>query len=457
MKKHFFFSFLCFLLISSYVTAQDGSDMPFSMNGYGRASVYGGGDKYALSSVFSELSLQTSVTGSHSFLEADIRFRTGMFFNQNETTIQIKELYAGYKSQAFDVLLGNQIVTWGRTEGFSPTNNITPNDYFFLSSDPNDQRLSNFMLKMNYRPAIGIGLELIAIPFYKMSRYRFDLFDMGFETDGLVLGGFDQIDIGNLIDFGNDMVPEKILANGSYAARADFDFSVLGGSVSWFRGYDPYHGFDVVSVNWSTGQPVIRIASMPYLKTTIGADLDIPIGSLLIVKAEAAYNHTVNPKNYIYIPKPDISYVVGLETNLLGFMILGQYIGKYTFGFSPLAKPPVPSSGNVAELFQFAEDMIDYETRLFNRKVFNQQEKTNHALFLMVTRMFAYDVITAECTGYYNLTSGEWFVRPKVSWRISDTFAVSAGGNYMKGKNKTLYGFSGPVMNGVFTEFRVIF
>ena len=67
MKKHFFFSFLCFLLISSYVTAQDGSDMPFSMNGYGRASVYGGGDKYALSSVFSELSLQTSVTGSHSF------------------------------------------------------------------------------------------------------------------------------------------------------------------------------------------------------------------------------------------------------------------------------------------------------------------------------------------------------------------------------------------------------
>ena len=231
--------------------------MPFSMNGYGRASVYGGGDKYALSSVFSELSLQTSVTGSHSFLEADIRFRTGMFFNQNETTIQIKELYAGYKSQAFDVLLGNQIVTWGRTEGFSPTNNITPNDYFFLSSDPNDQRLSNFMLKMNYRPAIGIGLELIAIPFYKMSRYRFDLFDMGFETDGLVLGGFDQIDIGNLIDFGNDMVPEKILANGSYAARADFDFSVLGGSVSWFRGYDPYHGFDVVSVNWSTGQPVM--------------------------------------------------------------------------------------------------------------------------------------------------------------------------------------------------------
>ena len=96
--------------------------------------------------------------------------------------------------------------------------------------------------------------------------------------------------------------------------------------------------------------------------------------------------------------------MVGLETNLLGFMIWDSILKVYVWFFSS-AKPPVPSSGNVAELFQFAEDMIDYETRLFNRKVFNQQEKTNHALFLMVTRMFAYDVITAECTGYYNLTS----------------------------------------------------
>ncbi len=451
--------FLCVLLVFNMgikATAQDISDPSFSMNGYGRGVVYGGGAAYSLASVFSELSLQTSVTKSSALLETDIRFRTGMYFNERKTELQIRELYAGYKSQKFDAFLGNQIVTWGRTDGFSPTNNITPDDFFFLSPDPNDQKLSNFMLKMNYRPAIGIGLEFIAIPFYKMSRYRFDLFDM-FDMSGSDWGGFDQFDMSNIVDFGEDMVPEKILANGSYAARADVDFSAFGGSVSWFRGYDPYHGFDVVSVNWSTGKPIIRIASMPYLKTTIGADLDVPIGSLMILKAEAAYNHTKNPNNKIFIPNPDISYVAGLETSLWGCMILGQYIGKYTIDYTSLSEPRMPAEGSAMELLQYAEEMIDYETRLFNRKVFNQQERTNHALFLTVTRMFAYDVITAECTVYYNLTSNEWFVRPKLSWRVSDAFMASVGGNYMRGKDKTLYSYSSSLMNGAFAELKVIF
>ncbi|HQB64030.1 MAG TPA: hypothetical protein PLL21_06565, partial [Sedimentibacter sp.] len=277
MKRIAFFCLLIPFTIGA--AAQGGYDATFNLNGYGRASAFGGGSAYAVSSLFSELSLQPSVKTNNALLESDIRIRTGMFFNEKKTELQIRELYVGYKSRNFDVFLGNQIVSWGRTEGFSPTNNITPDDFFFLSSDPNDQKLSNFMLKVDYRPVIGIGLEVIAIPFYKMSRYRFDLFDMsGFDMSGLEQ--FGQFDTSNMIDFGNDMVPEKILANGSYAVRADFDFSAFGGSVSWFRGYDPYHGFNVVSVNWATGQPVVRISSMPYLKNSFGADLAAPLGNV---------------------------------------------------------------------------------------------------------------------------------------------------------------------------------
>ena len=450
-------AFLCLLITFTIgAAAQDGFDATFNLNGYGRASIFGGGSAYAVSSLFSELSLQPSVKTNNALLESDIRIRTGMFFNEKKTELQIRELYVGYKSRNFDVFLGNQIVSWGRTEGFSPTNNITPDDFFFLSSDPNDQKLSNFMLKVNYRPVIGIGLEVIAIPFYKMSSYRFDLFDMsGFDMSGLEQ--FGQFDTSNMIDFGNDMVPEKILANGSYAVRADFDFSAFGGSVSWFRGYDPYHGFNVVSVNWATGQPVVRISSMPYLKNSFGADLAAPLGNVVILRAEAAYNHTKNPNNNMYIPNPDISYVVGLETNLWGFMIIGQYIGKYTFNYSPLIQPVLPSGGSAAELLQYAEDMIDYENRMFNRKVFNQQEKTNHAAFLTVTRSFAYDVLSAECTAFYNFTSNEWFIRPKLSWRISDALMVAARGNYMRGGEKTLYGYSSAILNGAYAELKIIF
>ena len=63
------------------------------------------------------------------------------------------------------------------------------------------------MLKVNYRPVIGIGLEVIAIPLQNV-KLQFDLFDMsGFDMSGLEQ--FGQFDTSNMIDFGNDMVPEK--------------------------------------------------------------------------------------------------------------------------------------------------------------------------------------------------------------------------------------------------------
>ncbi|MCZ2416800.1 MAG: hypothetical protein LC132_04500, partial [Burkholderiales bacterium] len=309
MKRFFFFVILISTALQA--RAQWNGNTDLAIHGYGRGSVYGGSKAYDLASVFAEFSLQASARKGPAVLVSDIRFSTGMFYNEKDTRFLIRELYAGYKSRKFDVFLGNQIVNWGRTDGFNPTNNINPNDYFFLSSDPADQQLSNFMLKMQYRPLPGIDLELVAIPFYKMSDYRFDLFDMG--------------ELGNYLLFGDDMLPERILANGTYAVRANFDFPEFGASVSWFQGYDPYHGFNVVSVNWTSAQPVVRIASTPYRKTAIGADLAIPVGNLMIVRAEAAYNHTKNPDKKMFIPNPDISYVVGIETNVLGCIVIGQY------------------------------------------------------------------------------------------------------------------------------------
>ncbi len=441
MKRIIFFTIL--ICATLQVRAQWSGNTDFSIHGFGRGSVYGGSKAYDLTSVFAELSLQASLKKGPAILESDIRFTTGMFFNEKDARFRIRELYAGYKSQKFDIFLGNQIVIWGRMDGFNPTNNITPSDYFFLSSDPADQQQSNFMLKMQYRPLPGVDLELVAIPFYKMSSYRFDLFDMG--------------ELGKYLLFGDDMLPERILANGTYAVRANFDYPAFGGSVSWFQGYDPYHGFNVVSVNWASAQPVVRIASTPYRKTAIGADVAIPVGNLMIVRAEAAYNHTKNPDKKMFIPNPDISYVVGIETNVLGCTVIGQYIGKYTFDFFPLSVPVSPDANDPASLVQYAEKYIDYENRLFNRKVFNQQERTNHAVSLTITRSFAYDVLSAECTGYYNITSKEWFVRPKLSWRISDALMAVVGGNYMRGGEKTLYGYSSAVMNGAFAELKVIF
>ncbi len=408
-------------------------------NGYGKTSVYGGSSKYDLSSVFAEFSLQTSLAKGAAILKSDIRLRKGQFFGHDEQSILIQELYTGYNSEKLDIFLGNQIINWGRADGFNPTGNITSKDYFFLTADPDDQKQSNFMLRVNIRPLPGMSIELIGIPFYKMSDYRFDLFELG-----------------SNVTVSDNILPGNSLKNGSAAIRLDFEYPAIGGSLSFFNGYDPYHGFNVTSVDWSSGEPAVYIASAPYRKTTIGGDLAVPVCEW-IIRAEAAYNSTGNPDNLMYIPNSDLSYVAGVERTIAGITLIGQYIGKYTLDFTPLTAPVLTDPTNPLDLIQYANATIDYMNRQFNRKLFNQQERTNHAVSLTATRSFAYDLLMAELSAYYNFTSDEWMVRPKVTWKISDALSLTAGGNYMKGSSQSLFGYSSPIMNGLFTELKIQF
>jgi len=435
--------------------AQDSqSEKILSVNGYGRGSAYAGGESFDMASAFAEISLQPSIEKKDASLKSDLRFRTGYFFNGFQETLQIRELYAGYHRDKFGVLLGNQIVNWGRTDGFNPTNNITPNDYFFLSADPNDQKLSNFMLKFNYRPVSGINLEWIGIPFYKMSNYRFDLFDLKSIGDmGDMLG---MSDITPTVTFGENTLPARKLKNASFAFRADFDYPAFGGSLSYFHGYDPYHGIEMSSMDLSTEQPVITIASVPYRKSTVGGDFAIPVRSLLI-RGEAAYNSTNNKDNEAHIPNSDLSFVAGLELNVGGVMLLPQYIGKYTLDFKELTTPLLTDPTNLLAIMQFAGEMTDYQFRTFNRKIFNQQEKWNHAVSFTASKSFAYDQLNADLTAYYNFTTEEYMIRPCIVWKINDILSLSAGGIYMHGKANTLYNYSSKVMNGGFIELKASF
>ncbi len=408
-------------------------------NGFVRGSAYGGSELYDYSNVFGEYCLQTKLTQAKAYLYADLRFRSGIYFNKEYTIFQLKEAYAGYQSDKFDAFLGNQIVNWGRTDGFNPTNNITPIDYFFLSADIDDQKMSNFMLRIKYRFSPTIDIDIIGIPFYSPSNYRFDLFDTG---EG--------------VSFGKAILPNKTFQNSSFASRLNFEFSGIGFSFSYFRGYDPFHGFDVQSIDLSTGTPIVVNTAIPYLKNTIGTDFALPIKSW-ILRGELAYNITTDYEIFMHIPNPDIAYVAGLEHNFWGITTIVQYIGKYTLDFTELQQPELTNPIDPFAQMQYAEEMIIYESTLFNRKTFYQQEEINHAAVFSLNKSFSYDTWDVALAGYYNITSNEFTIRPKVTWKISDILATSIGGNYLRGDENSIFDYSAPVLNGVFVELKAIF
>jgi hypothetical protein len=428
-------------LFESAVTSTDegGERKKIVLNGFARGSAYGGSKAFDYSSVFGEFCLQGKWSGGKTFLFSDIRIRGGLNLGDEFTAFQLKEAYAGYSTDKLDIFLGNQIVSWGRTDGFNPTNNITPNDYFFLSAYPDDQKLSNFMIRTRYRFTDKIDIDLIGIPFYVPSVYRYDLFDMG-----------------QGVKFTDATLPEKTFKNSSAAARINIELSKIGFSLSWFRGYDPFLGFDVKRIDWLSDFPSVTNSAMPYLKNTFGADFALPLGQW-IIRSELAYNLTKDYDTSQYIPAPNLAYVAGIERNIAGITTILQYVGKVVTDFIPLQEPFLTDPMNPLAQIQYANDMVRYESALFNRKIFSQQEKTNHALTLTLSKSFAYDAWNAELTGYYNITSEEVMVRPKISWKVTDALLISAGANWMDGPEKSVFSYSSTVLNGVFLELKASF
>lgn len=418
---------------------EEDSSVGIDFSGYVRGSIYGASQNYDYSTLFGESSLRGKLFYKDAFLYTEMRLRSGLKFDESFTQFELREAYAGYSGEKFDALLGNQIISWGRTDGFNPTNNITPNDYFFLTADPDDQKLSNFMLRFKYRITTQIDLELIMIPAYRPSIYRYDLFDLG-----------------QNVSFVDGEMPDFKFGNSTLAARLNFELSKAGFSLSYFRGYDPFYGFDVVNIEWVDRTPVISNAAAPYLKNTVGADFAIPLGSW-ITRGEFAYNITSDYEEEMYIPNPDLQYVLALEKSIGGFITIFQYIGKYTLEYSELQAPILLDPMNPLAQLQYANEMILYESSLFNRKIFNQQEEMNHALLLNITKSFAYDTWNAEISGYYNMTSEEYVIRPKLSWKISDALTACTGLSYMYGPEGSLFDYSSPVLSGGFLELKVNF
>lgn len=445
--RYFLFFLLCSLPIgflsaqglfeSAGQAAETNSDKAVRLEGYVRGSAFGAGDNYDFGTLFGETSLQLNVKAKDFIVNSDLRFRSGYRFGESFTEFELKEAYAGWATKHVDLLLGEQIVTWGRTDGINPTNNISPNHYFFLSANPDDQKMSNFMLRAKLRLGSKVDWDIIALPVYRPSIYRYDLLDLG----------------ANFVD---PILPAQKIGHAALATRLNVELSGIGFSVSWFRGNDPFYGINLHNVDFSSGSPSVTYMPAFYRKNTFGFDLAVPISSW-IVRAEGAYNLTENEQAKMYIPNSDLSYVLGLEHAFGPVMAILQYVGKHSLDYVKLNEPVLSDPMNPAALMQYVGEMVNYESYLVNRKIFKQQFETNHILAMTLSGNFAYDALNVEMTGLYDLSTQEYLLRPQVAWNISDALKLTAGYSYMQGPDKSLFSYASSILNGAFLELKVSF
>ena len=176
---------------------------------------------------------------------------------KDRTGLQVREAYAYYSDDNWDLRAGRQIIAWGVADGLRLTDVISPMDYTeFLAQDYDDIRIPVGGLRMRYSREKW-SVEAVAIP---VSAF-FEL-----PTDGENPWSVGPVPI--------QAEPRHKLCNMEYGARLSFFNSGIDISLSALH-------------TWNK-MPVVCNGVGEYRRMTmLGADLSVPVGKF-VVRGEVA-------------------------------------------------------------------------------------------------------------------------------------------------------------------------
>ncbi len=390
----------------------------YELNGCLRGVVYGGredgSDQAELKSTYAEAALKLKVRKQElGDAFAELRFCSGYLFDEQIEPFELREAYLNTYLGPFDFRFGRQIVVWGRADGFNPTNNITPMNMLIRSPEEDDRREGNFLLRsfFNLQP---LRLEAVWIPVYEASTMPFSI--MSFLTE-----------------IADPNYPDSDLRHSGFAVKLNLELAALDGSLSYFNGYNPQPGLD-----FELSGSIIPTA---YRMHVGGADFSTTLASIGL-RGEFAFRYPFEDyESNIYIPNPDLQYVGGLEYQKGVLSLIFQYIGRYVIDYSELAEPPAPA------------EMIAQKNRIFS----GQQNQESHALSLRPALQLLHETLSLELFSYYNLTTEELYLRPKLSYDLADALNLVLGADFYSGPDDTAYGIIDKSFSALFMELTASF
>jgi hypothetical protein len=405
------------------------SDLSAEVNGFVRGAFFAGKkveeDKLEQKSGYGELGLKLRVRkGQLGDGYAEVRLVQGNQFNKEISDIRLREGYVNAYLGNFDVRVGQQIVVWGRADAINPTNNITPRNILIFSTDEDDRRRSHFLFRVHYN-FNPFRLEGIYVPVYRSSVLPTFLFPLE-----------------DYVEIGEQDNPDASLSNGSFALKLDMTLSFFESSVSYFKGYMPLPGISLQSITTEGGLNVV-VANKPYKMEVIGTDFASTVGSFGF-RGEVAYRNPTEDYTLdenVYIPNPDVQYVLGMDKSLGDFSLILQYVGRYIIDFTEFKETGFPTD----------------QLYIYNRMVAYQLNKQSHAVFLRPSLVLFHETVDMDLLAYYDMTTEESLIRFLLSYDISDGLMTRIGFEQYGGPVNTLLGTIDRALSSGFVELRVSF
>lgn len=409
MKK----SFLLFLILFkvTILSAQDGVFKNISLNGFVELDHI----------TFFEEKQETINSRNQSILQLELKsklsrnyhlFTSAEFRNDlsdaSRNRVYLDEAYIDMYFKKWDLRVGKQIMSWGKADGFNPSNILNAVDYSDVL-DTEDENIGVYAL--NAKWYIGsMELQFVYSPIFTSSvlpsvnsRWQSEM------PTSVNIDGNNYPTIYNAIE----ERPKDRLSNGQFALRLSKSFNNLDFSVSYFIGYNDIP--EIIQSNVTVNEDnmaTIDIKQKFYRQQVLSGDFSWALGKY-ILKGEGGLHFPSDIPN----DKPYFQYVLGVDR-------------RFSIGDNSLLII-------LQWMHEIKSKNIEYSSRDFNH-LFQK-----NIMCRLEMEFSGNSKISLQ--GMYSLKYDDFYIRPEYSYNIADGLNLSVacdilGGN--KSKNGLFYGYS---------------
>jgi hypothetical protein len=382
----------------------------------------------------------------------DLRYRYGVQFGEPVSTVELREGYIRLNGKLWNFSAGQKIIKRGRADFNNPTSKLSPTNFLFRSPDREDMNMGNLLSEVQWFPSPHLNFEAVAVPFYRSSVLI---------TDPVPLPANVKFNKINSI-----LTDSKYF---SYGLKADFHFSGVDWSLSWFDGFDPMPGIALSKFSLDLNQSIplasTELSEKPYKERVAGADFETTIGNYGL-RGEAAWSFpSSSGGSDEYVPMPEIKWVIGSDCFSGNWHFTWEYNGKYITKFTTNnVKPILGTEQDYSQILSLLSDplfdMNEYvrqEVTAFNRLYNYQIHKYYHGISFRVETDFIYGKLAPSIFTTYNFTSRDLLFIPEMKYKPSDGLAITAGAEIYHGEKGSLYDLIDDFMNGFYVSLRIDF
>jgi hypothetical protein len=325
--------------------------------------------------------------------------------------LRLREAYIEYSASKFDIKVGRQMISWGRSEASFNSDFITPLDLSeFLTQDFTDIRLGITSVRLNYFFRSG-NLEFIGIPYPEMSllptrESRWNLF----QNENITIT--------------DTRTPESTLKNVQYAARwigrpnlsTDVEIGV-------FSGFFPVPSLRKTIILNEIQQFQGLLASYSYTRS-----LAFLFSGQYRFNRDLALNAEVlywQKRNFDLLPvEARTESFTQPSANLFEAASSG-FLSENPFLNGMIGLNSVFLGNNLNLQYQF-EKIIKYEEAILQDELF-------HSITVLVSRSAMDDLVLMRLLSRYNVNGNDIWLNFEISYDIADGLKLSSGGHIFNG------------------------